>query len=227
MSNAPTDIHGRIEKQAQLPFRKAFEIAWKNIRVRLLRSLLVTSGIILALAFLTYILCADALQQHVTDPGRASPELLERLEKAGALDRTDDADDRTQTWWLVGLALMVSFVGILNAMLLSVTERFAEIGTMKCLGALDFLIVELFLLESALQGLVGAAIGVGIGLILTLFEGMTVYGAAMWGLIPAAALARLSALCLVAGVVLTVAGALYPAWRAARMQPVDAMRSEI
>ena len=37
----------------------------------------------------------------------------------------------------LGLALLVAFVGILNAMLMSVTERFREIGTMKCLGALD------------------------------------------------------------------------------------------
>ena len=218
-------FHGRVEKQAQLPFAKAFEIAWKNIRVRLLRSLLVTSGIILALAFLTYILCSDTLTRHVTR--NAPPELLERLEKEGELKMLDDEDERTQTLWLVGLALMVSFVGILNAMLLSVTERFAEIGTMKCLGALDFLIVELFLLESTLQGFVGTAIGVAIGLALTLFEGATTYGAPMWGLIPLGALARIVAVCLVAGTALTVVGALYPAWRAARMQPVDAMRSEI
>jgi len=218
-------FHGRVEKQAQLPFIRAFEIAWKNIRVRLLRSLLVTSGIILALAFLTYIVCDDPLKRHITR--HASPELKERLKKEAGLKTTSDADARTQTWWLVGLALMVSFVGILNAMLLSVTERFSEIGTMKCLGALDFLIVELFLLESTLQGFVGTAIGVTIGLGLALFEGWTTYGAEMWGLIPLAQLAKLLLVCLVAGTALTVIGALYPAWRAAKMQPVDAMRSEI
>ncbi len=219
------DFHGRVEKQAQLPFSRAFEIAWKNIRVRLLRSLLVTSGIILALAFLTYIVCDDTLKRHIAKHG--SPELLERLKKAAVLKALDDADARMQTWWLVGLALMVSFVGILNAMLLSVTERFSEIGTMKCLGALDFLIVELFLLESTLQGFVGTAIGVTIGLGLALLEGWTVYGSEMWGLIPFAELAKLLLVCLLAGTALTVVGALYPAWRAAKMQPVDAMRSEI
>ena len=219
------DFHGRVEKQAQLPFTKAFEIAWKNIRVRLLRSLLVTSGIILALAFLTYIVCDDTLKRHIANHG--SPGLLERLKKEAVLKTLDDADARMQTRWLVGLALMVSFVGILNAMLLSVTERFSEIGTMKCLGALDFLIVELFLLESTLQGFVGTAIGVTIGLGLTLLEGWTVYGSEMWELIPFAELAKLLLVCLLAGTALTVVGALYPAWRAAKMQPVDAMRSEI
>ena len=219
------EFHGRVGKQAQLPFSRAFEIAWKNIRVRLFRSLLVTSGIILALAFLAYILCSDALTRSVARDG--PQRLVEQLKKEGTLKALDDADQRVQTWWLVGLALMVSFVGILNAMLLSVTERFAEIGTMKCLGALDFLIVELFLLESTLQGFVGTAIGVSIGLGLTLLEGWGDFGSDMWGLVPVARLAELCGVCLVAGTALTVAGALYPAWRAARMQPVDAMRSEI
>jgi len=220
-----SDLHGRVQKQAQLPFRRAFEIAWKNIRVRLLRSLLVTSGIILALSFLTYILCSDAMSRHLVQ--HASPQELASLTRAGVLEEMDDADRRTQTLWLVGLALMVSFVGILNAMLLSVTERFAEIGTMKCLGALDFLIVELFLLESTLQGFVGTAIGVAIGLALTFLEVWADFGSMVWTNIPVGPLALLCLTCLLAGTALTVIGALYPAWRAAKMQPVDAMRSEI
>jgi hypothetical protein len=247
-----SDFHGRIQKQAQLPLSRVFGIAWKNIRVRLFRSLLVTSGIILALAFLTYILCSDALQRTVEEEG--SPALIQRLKREGLLESDETrettaadidetytgefvepedlrapppADRSGQIWWLVGLALMVSFVGILNAMLLSVTERYAEIGTMKCLGALDFLIVELFLLESALQGLVGAGIGMAIGLGLSIVEGWSRYGAEMWSIVPLGELARLLGICLLAGVILTVAGALYPAWRAARMQPVEAMRSEV
>jgi putative ABC transport system permease protein len=237
------NLHGQVQKQAQLPFARVFEIAWGNIRVRLFRSLLVTSGIILALAFLAYILSSDSLQQSVAE--RGSPQLIQRLQREGLLpvpdapqEATDDEaealapaasaeDQRAQTWWLVGLALMVSFVGILNAMLLSVTERYAEIGTMKCLGALDFLIVELFLLESALQGFVGTAIGVFIGLGLSMAEAWATYGGEIWSLIPYGKLAMVAGACLFAGTALTVAGALYPAWRAAKMQPIDAMRSEV
>jgi ABC-type antimicrobial peptide transport system permease subunit len=205
--------------------KQAFGIAWKSIRVRLLRSLLVTSGIILALAFLTYILCSDALTRNVAANG--PPEVLETLKKEGVFDTMNDADAHVQTRWIVGLALMVAFVGILNAMVLSVTERFAEIGTMKCLGALDFLIVELFLMESTMQGFVGTALGVIIGLALTFIEGAGLYGSAMWTLIPMGEILRLSLICLVSGTALTVVGALYPAWQAARMEPVAAMRSEI
>jgi len=212
-----------IQKQIQLPTSKAVELAWKNIRVRLARSLLVTSGIILALAFLTYILFSDMLAQNLH---LASSELQELLKKQGILAAVSNGS-KTETWWMVGLALMVSFVGILNAMLMSVTERFAEIGTMKCLGALDSLVIKLFLLESAFQGLVGTTIGVIIGLTLALVEGLITYGSETFRLISLKTAAELVGICLLAGIVLTVGGALYPAWRAAKMQPVDAMRTEV
>jgi ABC-type antimicrobial peptide transport system permease subunit len=112
-------------------------------------------------------------------------------------------------------------------MLMSVTERFSEIGTMKCLGALDSLVIELFLLETLFQGLIGTAIGIAVGLALAIVEGLALYGPAAWNLAPWPGLARLVGLCALAGLGLTIAGALYPAWRAARMQPVDAMRSEV
>lgn len=219
-----------VQHQIQLPFRKAVQIAWKNIRVRWSRSLLVTSGIILALAFLAYVMCSDAYTASVSR--HASPELREALNRAGVqlVSQTDTvalANARSETAWMVGLALLVSFVGILNAMLMSVTERFAEIGTMKCLGALDSFIIKLFMLESVFQGISGTALGILAGVALALVEGLAVYGAGSASLIPAVAFARIIGICLAAGTLLTVAGALYPAWRAAKMQPVDAMRTEV
>jgi ABC-type antimicrobial peptide transport system permease subunit len=217
-------VHGRIGRQRQLPFRNAVKIAWQSIRVRLWRSLLVTSGIILALAFLTYILCSEVLQQAVL--ADAPRRLIEELRRNGVLV-VADADAVIQTRWMIALALLVSFVGVLNAMLLSVTERFREIGTMKCLGALDRLVVELFMLESTFQGLVGTTLGVAIGLLLALAEGMKMYGTVLWSIMPYGPLGVRALICLVCGVGLTVFGALYPAVLAARMEPVEAMRSEV
>ncbi len=214
-----------VQRQRQLGWRKALQIAWRNIRQRLGRSFLVTSGIILALAFLTYILSSDALLRAVMHGAPRS--LLDELARKGITAGVTSEDAKIQTRWMVGLALLVSFVGILNAMLLSVTERFKEIGTMKCLGALDSLIVELFLLESAFQGLVGTILGVLIGLILTFSEGVKLYGAVVWRMIPWLQFAQITGVCLLIGVGLTVLAALYPAWRAARMEPVQAMRMEI
>lgn len=215
----------QIRRQIQLPFHQAVRIAWRNIRVRLGRSILVTIGIVLALAFLTYILCSDTLMRHVA--ASAPAELVEELRADGTLADLDDEDARIQTWWLVALALLVSFVGILNAMLLSVTERFREIGTMKCLGALDSLIVKLFLLESLFQGAVGTGAGIAVGLALALAEGAAAFGGRFWNLAPYGRLAQLAGLCMLVGTALTVAAALYPTWRAARMQPVEAMRTEV
>ena len=95
--------------------------------------------------------------------------------KANGVPTGDERDPqrRIQTNWLIGLALLVAFVGILNAMLMSVTERFREIGTMKCLGALDSFIVKLFLIESFFQGGAGTVAGHPLGLLLSII-GVTI-----------------------------------------------------
>ena len=72
-------------------------------------------------------------------------------------------EQREKQLWLVSIGLLVAVIGITNAMLMSVTERFREIGTMKCLGALDRFIVEILLFESAFLGLIGSCIGCVVG----------------------------------------------------------------
>src|SRR5256884_4475548 len=172
-----------VGRQIRLPLSKAIEIAWKSIRMRLSRSLLVTSAIVLALAFLMSILATQAVIQSMrrwiaSNPSLVSAQQLEARMKSKGVPTTPEeiANDRIQTRWLLGLALLVAFVGILNAMLMSVTERFREIGTMKCLGALDGFIVRLFLLESFFQGAVGTTIGIVVGLGLSLLGAGMSYG---------------------------------------------------
>jgi ABC-type lipoprotein release transport system permease subunit len=147
-------------------------------------------------------------------------------QKGEATTPQEVADARLQSRWLTGLALLVAFVGILNSMLMSVTERFREIGTMKCLGALDSFILKLFLLESVFQGVAGTLIGATLGLALSLLSITLTYGQFAWRDVPVGVLLARVGLCLLVGVALTVAGALYPAWQAARMQPIEAMRVE-
>lgn len=207
-----------------LPMRKVVAVAWRGIRIRVWRSLLVVSCIVLAIAFLTYILSSDAFSRHVVE--RGSQLLIDDLTQAGLLDQANAADQRVQTYWMVGLALLISFVGIVNAMLMSVTERFREIGTMKCLGALDGFVLRLFLVESLFEGAAGALVGLLMGLVLAYGEGLTRYGGEVWNLVRAGELGILLGVCFVAGLGLTVLGALYPAYQAARMAPVMALRSE-
>lgn len=215
----------QFERQSRLPLSKAVRIAWKNIRVRWRRSILVTAGIVLALAFLMYILASESLTRFAAtqlSPDDISPERYEEL-----IADVNDAERRNRTRWMVGLALLISFVGILNAMVMSVAERFREIGTMKCLGAFDSLIIKLYLLESLFQGIGGTLVGLAIGLLLAYSEGIYLYGTAAFQLIPLYYLLGLIVVCLLTGAALTVAGAIYPAWVAARMEPVEAMRTEV
>jgi len=233
VTTVPAPTSPTVQRQISLPRSKAVEIAWQNIRLRLSRSVLVTSGITLALAFLMAILTGDAIVgsmrtwiQHA--PDRLQAQKLEAMMKTNGVPTTaaEIADDRLQHRWLITLALLVAFVGILNAMLMSVTERFREIGTMKCLGALDSFIIKLFLIESLFQGVVGTTIGVLLGLGLAMASVSSSYGGYAWANVPWGSLLTSLLMCLAVGIGLTVAGALYPAWQAARMQPIEAMRVE-
>ena len=318
-------------RQIELPLSKAIEIAYNSIRLRFTRSLLVTSSIVLALAFLCSILLTQtlldgmrhwaetwpqsadfsALKQRrekldididaltsvlrfsadkaqpaanavVFDPKAAFGEKWEDIKAdTGALplssadltklltaspDRVGDvkklidltrqrrtareqlnrpealraamttrgvpvepadiAADRLQTRWVIGLALLVAFVGILNAMLMSVTERFREIGTMKCLGALDSFIVKLFLLESLFQGVVGTAAGILVGVSVSFISATISYGGATFYHLLTGQIFWNLGITLVVGMALSVGGAILPALQAARMEPIAAMRVE-
>src|SRR5687768_624828 len=230
----PAPTHpAAVQRQISLPLSKAAEIAYKSIRLRLSRSLLVTSGIVLALAFLMSILTTDAILASMrswisnTNDSLRAQQLASMLTANGVpVTEAEAAGDKVQTRWLIGLALLVAFVGVLNAMLMSVTERFREIGTMKCLGALDGFIVKLFLLESLFQGVAGTIVGVVLGVAMSIVAAAATYGRDALRNVPWGELFSIVLTSLMVGVVLTVAGAVYPAWQAARMQPVEAMRVE-
>ena len=207
-----------------LPFSKIISITLKGIKIRLWRAMIVVSGIILAIAFLSYILSSDGFLQAAAASGDNA--LLKRLSRAG-ITFDDMENQRVQTYWMVGLAVLIRGVGIVNAMLMSVTERFREIGTMKCLGALDGFVLKTFLIESVIEGTVGASIGMVLGIILAYIEGSFLYGAEVWTLLDAAQVLAICGGSLVAGIIITVLGAVYPAWEAARMMPVVALRAEL
>jgi len=130
------------------------------------------------------------------------------------------------TVWLIAISLMVCLVGITNAMLMSVTERFREIGTMKCLGALDGFIVKLFLLESTFQGVAGTAIGVAAGILMMLLASLKAYGLATFQYFPMTEVLSIVIYALVIGAGISIIAAVTPALRAAHMAPVEAMRVE-
>lgn len=215
-----------MERLVALPFGKSVEIAYKSIRVRFFRSLITTLSLVLAVAFLCYVLAGNRIAEGFLQSGDASA--VAQLIRAGYDVHPGDLTiaGSAKQRWLIVLSLLVCVVGIVNAQLMAVTERFREIGTMKCLGALDRFIVRLFLLEAFMQGLVGSASGAVIGALFAMVSAFFLFGSPALTNLPFLQLSLTIFSATVTGCFLSLAGVIYPAFKAARMQPVEAMRIE-
>ncbi len=150
----------------------------------------------------------------------ASITATQAVQPAGLLGFTP----RTQ--WLILVSLGVCVVGIANAMLMSVTERFSEIATMKCLGATDGFIMINFILESILQGFVGGILGTGLGLALGLTRSWASYGVSAFKHMPGGSLAAAAGISFAISLLVSALAAVYPARIAAKLAPMEAMRIE-
>lgn len=152
---------------------------------------------------------------------------LVRLERALAGKvPADDSLIGGRQLFLVLISFLVCGVGIANAMLMAITERFREIATMKCLGATDGFILTQFLMEAAMQGVAGGVLGMVIGLLLAMIADGVVYGGHLLTYFPTLGLLACAGLCVLAGLVLATLASIYPSWMASRMAPMDAMRVE-
>lgn len=130
--------------------------------------------------------------------------------------------------WITVVSMLVTVIGISNAMLMSVTERFREIGTMKCLGALSGFVVKLFLIESFLIGLLGSLVGTFVGFLVPFVAYMLSSGVALlFASTPFPALVVAGFESILAGTVLAILAAIYPARVAAKMVPADALRTNV
>jgi putative ABC transport system permease protein len=120
---------------------------------------------------------------------------------------------------LSGVGLMVGGVGVVAIMMISVTERTREIGVRKALGATRREIMVQFLVEAATLTLVGGAIGMAAGALVAV-------AIRSFSPIPASVPLWSVAVALLASIVTGVLFGLYPAFRAARLDPVEALRFE-
>lgn len=128
--------------------------------------------------------------------------------------------------FLLCISFLVCMVGIANAMLMSITERFREIATMKCLGATDRYILLQFMMEAALQGVCGGALGVLIGFLIAFVRNAVALGGHLFAYWPTLDLLVCGLFSLAVGVLLAVLASIHPSWSASRMAPMEAMRIE-
>lgn len=187
-------------KNTDPPYWVAWNQALASIRVRFLRHSITCLGIALGIAFF------------------ASMQMMSLGEATGP----DAASQASRLKWLVLTSLVMCLVGVTNSMLMSVTERYREIGTIKCLGASDSFIVKVFFLEAALLGAIGSVGGSTIG------AGLMALVLAASGKFPG--LPQFGMVVLIGtgiGIILTVLAAIAPAIQAAKMPAAAALRIEV
>ena len=212
-----------IPEQTPVPWAVALLVSWSSLRRRFLRSLVTMVGVVLAIAFLTYMQVTNSITHALVAAN--DNELNVLLQRAGIDIFAPQTTDRMMVL-LITLSLLACLVGIINAMIMSVSERIKEIGTLKCLGALDSFIVKTYFIESSLQGVIGTFIGMAVGLVVAFLISYITYAGHVAAHMPGGEVVRALLISLVMGTLLSIVASIGPAYMAARKQPVDAMRVE-
>jgi putative ABC transport system permease protein len=174
--------------------------------------------------------------ESVRPAGSVVRELLERFHTKNdfavtvPLDRLEAAERERDRFTrllvlIASISLLVGGIGIMNIMLATVTERTREIGIRRALGAKQRDIVLQFLIEATMQTAVGGLVGVMLGLGVVLVVPWLAHVG--WDAhLPAQVNVPSIFYSLAVAVIVGIAFGLYPAWRASRLDPIEALRHE-
>ena len=169
----------------------------------------------------------DILNQYITTDMESSEEGSSQsykyksedlLETAKTLQKIS-ASTSQQLIWIASISLLVGGIGVMNIMLVSVTERTREIGLKKALGARKKVILAQFLTEAAVLTSLGGVLGVGAGIGLA-------YLISNIAEVPVAISGAAIALSVIFSMVIGIVFGLIPSVKAANLNPIDALRYE-
>jgi putative ABC transport system permease protein len=190
-------------EQVEFPIREAFWMSLEQIRKRLKRSIIVVGSIALGISLLTHLEMTNVILATYMSSMGTTMEAYQ--------------------FWLIVVSLFVCGIGLINANLIAIYERYREIGIMKCLGALDQHVMKLFLVESLVFGLVGGVLGFSFGAITAIASSSAQLGVNVLGFTPLEATLRYLGVTTGLSVLISVVSTVYPALRAARLNPVEAL----
>jgi len=195
------------KREIIFPIGEAFRFCFESIRKRFTRALITALSIVLGISFMVTLLTMALILNVVGEAGGGGIQAYQ--------------------YWMAIIALLVCGVGIVNSMLMSVTERYKEIGTMKCLGATDGNVLEIFLIESAILGLLGGTVGSVIGWLAAIIIYGSQFTFPVVFSVPMSAYLYEIGRAIIVALGLSIVAAAYPAWRAAKLSPAEALRYEV
>lgn len=178
----------------------------------------------------------NLILNDVNDSARAKEEILGRMNKKEETVNVQDSSRMlssitstlsTMTTFVMaiaGISLLVAATSIFNVMMMSVTERVREIGIMRSIGTQKSEVMKMFIYESVILGVIGATIGAIISLAIGWIVVLAMVGSTDYFFTSASLIYIPSAM--LVGIVICIASGIYPAWRAANLDPIEALRAE-
>ena len=161
---------------------------------------------------------AELLNQHYdldADTVYKGNSVMEQAKQIQALSESTNK----QLVWIAAISLLVGGIGVVNIMLVSVTERTGEIGLKKALGAVKARILAQFLVEAAVLTLLGGILGVGVGVVLSFVIGSV-------SEVPVLISAWSILLSVGVSIAIGLLFGLLPAIKASRLNPIEALQRE-
>ncbi|MFH0749092.1 MAG: FtsX-like permease family protein [Candidatus Bathyarchaeota archaeon] len=196
-----------LKKEVRLPVREGLQISLEHIRKSQTRSIIIVASTALGISYLTYFLITNLI---ISDYSGKTDLVMEAYH-----------------FWLIVVSLFVCGVSLVNSTMISVLERYREIGTMKCLGALDNHILRLLLMEALILGLAGGIVGFVLGTSISVLSCCLEAGFSIILRLPLTKFLEFSMPILSLSVILSVISTAYPAFRAAKLQPVEALQYDV